>query len=407
MFIYTMWSVLGGGVIYRGVYKVSFLGYRRQNGSVGTRNYIGIISTVGCANDVTWWISQQVKGSTPFIHSQGCAQTQPDLDIVTRTLICLGWNPNLAGVLVVSLGCESVSADKIAEGIAESGKPVEKIVIQKVGGATAAVAQGSLLAQAMAIEASRIRREEFPDSELVVGVKCGASDTTSGLLSNPATGAACDLVIDNGGTCIFGETTEFMGAEHILARRAATAQVANKIMDIVARMERRATAMGFDMRGGQPTRGNIAGGLTTIEEKSLGAIAKGGTKTIKEVYEYGERPQGKGLFIVDSPGRELEFLTALAAAGAQVIIFSTGLGAPQGFPFIPVIKVTANPITYERLPDHLDVFVELTEEAGTAIARAAKALYQETLAVASGKQTKAETIGYGNFPNIFTIGPVL
>jgi len=308
---------------------------------------------------------------------------------------------------VVSLGCESVSADKIAEGIAKSGKPVEKIVIQKVGGVTAAVAQGSLLAQAMAIEASKIEREEFPDSELVLGVKCGASDTTSGLLSNPATGVACDLVIDNGGTCIFGETTEFMGAEHILTRRAATPQVANRIMDIVARMERRATAMGFDMRGGQPTTGNIAGGLTTIEEKSLGAIAKGGTKPIKEVYEYGERPQGRGLFIVDTPGREPEFLTALGAAGAQVIIFTTGLGAPQGFPFVPVIKVTGNPITYERLPEHLDVFVELTEEAGVGIAQAGKALYQEALAVASGKQTKAETIGYGNFPNIFTIGPVI
>lgn len=386
---------------------MSFLGYRRQNGSVGARNYIGIISIVGCANDVTWWVSQQVKGSVPFIHGQGCAQTQPDLDIVTRTLISLGWNPNLAGVLLVSLGCESVSADKIAAGIAESDKPVEKIVIQKVGGVTAAVAQGSLLAQTMAVEASRMKREEFPDSELVLGVKCGASDTTSGLLSNPATGAACDLLIDNGGTCIFGETTEFMGAEHILTRRAATPRVANKITDIVVGMERRVTAMGFDMRGGQPTAGNIAGGLTTIEEKSLGAIAKAGTKTITEVYEYGERPQGKGLFIVDSPGRELEFLTALAAAGAQVIIFSTGLGAPQGFPFTPVITVTGNPITYERLPAHVDVFVELTEEAGAGIAQAGKALYQEALAVASGKQTRAETIGYGNFPNIFTIGPVI
>jgi len=300
-----------------------------------------------------------------------------------------------------------VLADKIVEGIAGSGKLVEKIVIQKVGGAIAALAQGSRLAQAMVADASKIKREEFPDSELVLGVKCGASDTTSGLTSNPATGVACDLLIDKGGTCIFGETTEFMGAEHILARRAATPEVANKIMDIVARMERRATAMGFDMRGGQPTTGNIAGGLTTIEEKSLGAIVKGGTKPIQEVYEYGERPQGKGLFIVDTPGREPEFLTALAAAGAQVIIFSTGLGAPQGFPFVPVIKVTGNPITYERLTVHIDVFVELADKAGSDIARAGQALYQEVLAVASGKQTKAEIINYGNFPNIFTVGPVI
>ncbi len=384
---------------------MSFRGYLRQNGYVGTRNYVGILSTVVCANDVTWWISKQVKGAAPFLHGQGCTQTQPDLNQVTRTLISLGWNPNLAGVLLVSLGCESVSVDKIAEGIAESGKPVEKVVIQQVGGATTAVNQGVRIAQVMLTEASAVKIEEFPDSELVLGVKCGASDTTSGLVANPATGVSCDLLVDNGGTCVFGETTEFIGAEQILAHRAATPEVAQRIIDIVVRVEKRAMAMGFDMRGGQPSGGNIAGGLTTIEEKSLGAIAKGGTKQIKEVYEYGERPKGKGLFIVDTPGREPEFLTALAAAGAQVIVFTTGLGAPQGFSFVPVIKVTGNPNTYKHLSEHLDVFVELGG-AGRVI-RAGRGLYQEILAVASGKKTKAEIIDYGNFPNIFTIGPVI
>ncbi|MBA7481877.1 (2R)-sulfolactate sulfo-lyase subunit beta [subsurface metagenome] len=384
---------------------MSFQGYRRQDGSVGTRNYVGIISTVSCANDVVWWISQEVKGSVPFVHGQGCCQTQPDLDQVTRTLISLGWNPNLAGVLIVSLGCEAVLADQIATGIADSGKPVEMVVIQKMGGAKAAVARGSSLAQAMVAKASTLRREEFADSELVLGVKCGASDTTSGLAANPAAGATCDLLIDNGGTCIFGETTEFIGAEHILVRRAATHQVAEKIMNVVARTEKRAIAMGFDMRGGQPTTGNIAGGLTTIEEKSLGAIVKGGSRPIQEVYEYGGRPQGKGLFIVDTPGREPEFLTALAAAGAQVVVFTTGLGAPQGFPFIPVIKVTANPATYERLSDHLDMLVNLTGH--TDFAETGRTLYQKIIEVASGKQTKAEILNYGNFPNIFTIGPII
>ena len=386
---------------------MSFLGYPRRDGSVGTRNYIGVISTVSCANDVTWWLSQRIKGCAPFLHGQGCCQTKPDLDLTTRTLISLGWNPNLSGVVVVSLGCEAVSADSIAEGIAESGKPVEKIAILKMGGATAALTQGSRLARAMVVEASKLERQEFADSALMLGVKCGASDTTSGLAANPAAGAACDLLIDNDGTCVFGETTEFIGAEHILARRAATPQVADKIMYIVARMEKRAIAMGFDMRGGQPTAGNIAGGLTTIEEKSLGAIVKGGTKPINEVYEYGERPQGKGLFIIDTPGREPEFLTALAAGGAQVIVFTTGLGAPQGFPFIPVIKITGNPTTYKQLPDHMDIFVELADKAGSGIAQAGQALCKEILAVASGKPTKAEMLNYGNFPNIFTIGPVM
>ena len=386
---------------------MSFLGYPRRDGSVGVRNYIGILSTVSCANDVAWWISQSVKGCAPFLHGGGCCHTRPDLEIVTRTLVNLGWNPNLAGVLVVSLGCESISADSVAEGIARSGKPVEKVVIQKAGGATAALSRGSRLAEAMVAEAAKLEREKFEDSALVLGVKCGASDTTSGLAANPAVGATCDLLIDNGGSCIFGETTEFMGAEHILARRAATPQVADKIVEIVARMEKRAVAMGFDMRGGQPTAGNIAGGLTTIEEKSLGAIVKGGTRPIRGVYEYGERHHGKGLFIVDTPGREPEFLTALAAAGVQVIVFTTGLGAPQGFPLVPVIKVTGNPNTYKHLSEHMDAFVKLGSKAESAIAQAGKSIYAEMLAVASGKQTKAEISNYGNFPNIFTIGPVL
>ncbi|MBA7613904.1 (2R)-sulfolactate sulfo-lyase subunit beta [subsurface metagenome] len=386
---------------------MSFLGYRRQSGSVGIRNYVGVISTVACANDVVWRICRAVRGCAPFIHGQGCCQTQPDLDQVTRTLISLGWNPNLAAVLIVSLGCESVLVDQIAEGIAESGKPVEKVVIQKEGGVTAAVARGSHFARAMAVEASKLNREEFPESELIVGVKCGASDTTSGLISNPAAGVACDLLIDKGGTCIFGETTEFIGAEHVLSRRAVNHRVGSKIIDIVSRMEERATAIGDDLRGGQLTRGNVAGGLSTIEEKSLGAISKGGSKPIKDVYQYGERVEGKGLFIVDTPGREPEFLTALAAAGAQLIVFTTGLGAPQGFPFVPVIKVTGNPTTYERLMEHMDVFVEITNKVGTAVAEAGQALYKEILAVALSKQTKAEVLGISNFPNIYTIGPTI
>jgi altronate dehydratase large subunit len=386
---------------------MDFQGYRRPKGPPGARNYVGIISTTSCANDVAWWITQKVKGSAAFLHGQGCCQTKPDLDVATRTLISLGWNPNLSAVLVVSLGCESLLADSICEGIAQSGKPVAKVVIQQIGGAAAAVGQGSRLARRMARDAARMAREVFSGSELVLGVKCGASDTTSGLTANPAAGAACDLLIDGGGTCIFGETTEFIGAEHILARRAASEEVAGRIYEIVSRMEKRALATGYDMRGGQPTSGNIAGGISTIEEKSLGAIVKAGTKTIQGVLEYGERPNGKGLFIVDTPGREPEFLTALAAAGAQVIVFTTGLGAPQGFPFVPVIKVTGNPSTYNRLLEHMDLFVGFEQEASFETERAAQAIFDQVTAVASGTPTKAEIAKYGNFPNIFSVGPVL
>ena len=385
---------------------MSFLGYPRSDGLVGVRNYVGVISTVSCANDVAFWISQQIKGTAPFLHQAGCGQLPPDLERATQTLTSLGQNPNLASVLLVSLGCEGASVDRIEEGIARSGKRVAKVVVQRAG-ATVAMNEGFRLAQAMVGEASKIRREEFDDSRLVVGVKCGGSDTTSGLASNPAAGAACDIVIDNGGTCVFGETPEFLGAEHILTRRAINSQVADKILDIVDRMEKRTIAMGVDMRGGQPTAGNIAGGLTTIEEKSLGAIAKGGTRPIQGVYEYGERVQGKGLYIVDSPGREPEFLTALAAAGVQVALFSTGLGVPQGFPFFPVLKITGNPVTFQRLPDHIDILVELTRDKTSGLQAVGQKIYQEVLEVASGKQTKAEILGYGNFPGIYTIGPII
>ncbi|MFC1942573.1 UxaA family hydrolase [Chloroflexota bacterium] len=385
---------------------MSFTGYPRSDGSVGTRNLVGIISVVSCANDVVWWLSQKNKGCAVFLHGQGCCQSKPDADITTRTLISLGCHPNLAAVLLVSLGCETVSVDIVAEGIARSGKRVEKTVIQKAG-APAAIKEGSRILKTMLSEAARVKREPFDDSQLILGVKCGASDTTSGLAPNPAVGGACDLLIDKGGMCVFGETTEFIGAEHILARRAANPEVAKKIINIVERMEKRAIDMGFDMRGGQPTAGNIAGGLTTIEEKSLGAIVKGGTRPIQDVYEYGERIQGKGLYIVDSPGREPEFLTAAAATGAQVIVFTTGLGAPQGFPFVPVIKITGNPHTFRKLPDHMDMLIDIPGKGYTGISPASQALYDKILDVASGEKTKAETLQYGNFPNIFTIGPTL
>lgn len=384
---------------------MTFLGYSRPDGSVGVRNYVGILSTVVCANDVTSRIAHQVEGAVAYTHAQGCCQTPPDLQRVTRTLISLGRNPNLAGVLLVSLGCEGVNADEVAEGIARSGKPVNKVIIQEAG-AVEAVAKGCHLARQMVSDASRITREEFPNSEIRLGVKCGASDATSGLASNPAIGITFDMFIDEGACCVFGETTELMGAEHILARRAATPQVGRRIYEIVERLEKRVMAMGVDMRGGQPTRGNIEGGITTIEEKSLGAIVKGGTHTIQGVYEYGEIPKGKGLFIVDSPGMEPCAFTGIAAAGCQIALFSTGLGALHGFPFVPIIKATANPDTFQRLEEHMDIYVDIGK-GSSDIREAGEAIHREVQEVASGRMTKAEIMGYVTATDIWTIGPVI
>lgn len=387
--------------------KMEFLGYGRSDGSVGTRNSVGILSTVICANEVAENISRQVAGTAAFLHHQGCCQTPIDIERVNDVLVGLGRNPNLASVLLVSLGCESTDVEKVAEAIGKTGKRVETVVIQEMGGAAKAGAQGILMAQAMAVEASRQMRKPFPLSELVLGLKCGSSDTTSGLSANPAVGVLSDLVVAAGGTSILGEVTEFIGAEHLLAKHAKDEETGRKIVELVDRMENRAVQMGFDIRGGQPTGGNIKGGLTTIEEKSLGAIAKAGNSPIQAVYEYGVKPTVKGLVVMDSPGREPEILTGLAAAGANVIAFTTGRGAPQGFPFVPVIKLTGNENTWKNLIDHMDVSVVSIMDGSETLSEAGQRLLDETIVVASGKQTKAEISGYTSSMDIYMVGPVI
>jgi altronate dehydratase large subunit len=386
---------------------MEFMGYQRMNGKVGTRNYVAVLSTVVCANEVADAVSRQVQGTVAFLHQQGCCQTPVDIERVNDTLSRLGQNPNLYGVILMSLGCESTDVSKVAETIASGGKPVEVVVIQETGGAARSIAQGVLLAQKLAQEASTMAREPCPVSRLVLGLKCGSSDTTSGLAPNPALGIASDLLIEAGATSVLGEVTEFIGAEHLLARHAKNPEIGQKIIDLVERMENRAKSAGADIRGGQPTGGNIKGGLTTIEEKSLGAIAKAGTAPIQAVYEYGEIPKEKGLVVMDSPGREPEILTGLAASGCTVIAFTTGRGAPQGFPFVPVIKITGNQNTWEKLQDHMDLNVSGVMEGTETLEDAGKRIYNDILVVASGKLTKAEISGYTKAMDIYTVGPVI
>jgi len=386
---------------------MEFFGYERKDGGVGTRNYVGVLSTVICANEVAENIASQVDGTAAFLHHQGCCQTPVDINRVNDALVGLGKNPNLASVLLVSLGCESTDVQQVARSIANTGKRVETIVIQESGGAARTAAQGILLAQSMVTEASEQRQKAFPLSELVLGLKCGSSDTTSGLSANPVVGILSDLIVEAGGTSILGEVTEFIGAEHLLARHGKDEETGLKIIELVKRMESRAMSMGFDIRGGQPTGGNIKGGLTTIEEKSLGAIAKAGVAPIQDVYEYGVRPKVKGLVVMDSPGREPEILTGLAAAGATVIAFTTGRGAPQGFPFVPVIKLTGNEKTWKNLQDHMDFSVCSVMDGTETLEEAGKRLLSELVNVASGKLTKAEISGYTSSMDIYMVGPVI
>ncbi len=388
--------------------NATFLGYKRPGGQIGVRNYLGVLSTVTCANQAAHDIARHVQGTAVFTHQQGCGLLQNDLEIVERTLINLGRNPNLGAVLVVSLGCEGVDPESIVDQIAASGKPVELVRIQQRGGYFGALNDAGLKAQKLAGAISNFKRETVGIQHLRLGVKCGASDPTSGLSSNPAVGQAIDRLIEAGGSAVFGETTEVVGAEHFLAYRCETQEVADKLLGLVENLENRVRMAGADMRGGNPSAGNIAAGLTTIEEKSLGAIVKSGTMPIRDVFLYGECPSTEtGLYFVDSPGREPEILAALAAAGCQVILFSTGIGAPHGFPFVPVVKISGNRKTVEELVDFIDLDVSQIILGGETLEQAGDRLLTYPLQIASGMKTKAETIGYSGSTAIYQTGPIV
>ena len=384
------------------------MGYVRADGQVGCRNHVAVIPSVTCAGDVASAIVRQVTGTVGFFHHQGCCQLPPDLDRVTETLISLGCSPNVGAALIVSLGCEGTDTERLYEMIRATGKPVEIIRIQELGGVSAAIKAGIDAAQELVMEISGMQRQAVDISRVTMSIKCGASDTTSGMASNCVIGYVADKLVDLGATVVFGETTEFLGGEHLLARRAVTLEVGQKILDIVDRMEKRARSLGCDMRKGQPTPGNIAGGLSSIEEKSLGAIVKSGPRPIQGVLEYPERiGERKGLWIKDTPGREPEILTGMAATGAQFMLFSTGRGAPQGFPTMPVLKICGNPNTYERMQHDMDLNAGRIITGERSIEEVGEEAYAAVLALLSGRQTKNETLGYHSSIDIYTLGPVI
>lgn len=387
---------------------MKWYGYRRPDGSVGSRNYVAIIPSVTCANDVANAIAHEVQGTVVYLHHQGCCQLPPDLDRVTETLISLGKSPNVGAVLIVSLGCEGTDHERMYKELKATGKPVEIIHIQELGGVSKAIQAGTDIARKLVIEISGMQRTEADMSEIVMAIKCGASDTTSGMASNCVIGYVADHLVDLGATVIFGETTEFLGGEHLLARRAVNKQVADKIYEIVNNMETRAKSVGCDMRRGQPTPGNIAGGLSSIEEKSLGAIVKSGSRPIQGVLEYPEHvTTQKGLWIKDTPGREPEILTGMAATGAQFMCFSTGRGAPQGFPSMPVIKICGNPNTYERMQNDMDLNAGLIITGEKTIEQVGEETIAKLVRVLNGEMTKNEAIQYFSAIDIHCLGPVI
>ena len=387
---------------------MDFWGYVRENGKVGARNYVAVVPTVVCAAEAAQTICNSVTGCISYLHHQGCCQLPPDLERVTDTLISLCCSPNVGAVLFVSLGCEGTDVERLMQTVAATGKPIDMVRIQEDGGISSAIALGISKAKALAAKISSCHREKVDASNIVMSIKCGGSDATSGMASNCVIGYVADKVVDLGGTVIFGETTEFIGAEHILARRAVNKEVGDRIFEIVANMEARAKSLGCDMRKGQPTPGNIAGGLTTIEEKSLGAIMKSGSRPIQGVLNYTDMiTDQKGLWIKDTPGREPEILTGMACTGAQVMLFSTGRGAPQGFPSMPVLKICGNVNTYKKMEQDMDINAGVIITGESTIHEVGEYAFERMIGILNGEMTKSEAIKYFNFIDIYCMGPVI
>ena len=387
---------------------MDFWGYVRENGKVGARNYVAVVPTVVCAAEAAQTICNSVTGCISYLHHQGCCQLPPDLERVTDTLISLCCSPNVGAVLFVSLGCEGTDVERLMQTVAATGKPIDMVRIQEDGGISSAIALGISKAKTLAAKISTQQREKVDASNIVMSIKCGGSDATSGMASNCVIGYVADKVVDLGGTVIFGETTEFIGAEHILARRAVNKEVGDRIFEIVANMEARAKSLGCDMRKGQPTPGNIAGGLTTIEEKSLGAIMKSGSRPIQGVLNYTDMiTDQKGLWIKDTPGREPEILTGMACTGAQVMLFSTGRGAPQGFPSMPVLKICGNVNTYKKMEQDMDINAGVIITGESTIHEVGEYAFERMIRILSGEMTKSEAIKYFNFIDIYCMGPVI
>lgn len=384
----------------------TFMGYRRQDGRVGVRNHVLVLATVQCANAVVDRIGQALPEVVALSHAWGCSQIGADLEQTRRVLEEFAGHPNVGAVLLIGLGCETMPTQEMGEKLAAGGVLCRRLTIQEEGGNRATLARGQALALELLQEVAHARREPVSLSELVLGVECGGSDAFSGVTANPATGVASDLLVAAGGTVILSEVPEFIGAEHLLAARAAGPEIARQIVEAVARAEGAATRMGVDLRGAQPTPGNIAGGLTTIEEKSLGAIEKGGNSLIREYLPYACRPARRGLVVMDTPGNDPESVTGMVAGGAQVVVFTTGRGSPTGCPIAPVLKVATNSPMFRRLRDDMDIDAGSVIEAGESLASAGRRIFDEVRAVAEGKQTVAEAWGHKEFA-INVIGPRL
>jgi len=387
----------------------SFQGYRRTNGKTGVRNYIGVLTSVNCSATVARHIAdaaersgllrgfENVDGIVPITHASGCgmAGSGEGFEILKRTLWGTAANANFGAVLLVGLGCETMQVDRLKEeyGIAD-GDAFQSYTIQDVGGTKKAIAEGLERLRAMLPRVNAVRRTETPASELVLGLQCGGSDAWSGVTSNPALGNASDRLAALGATVILSETPEIYGAEHLLYARARAPEVSAKLRERLDWWEHYTRINGAEMNN-NPSPGNKAGGLTTILEKSLGAVAKSGTSPLNEVVEYAAPIRERGLIFMDSPGFDPASATGQVASGATMIAFTTGRGSAYGCKPSPSIKLASNSDIYERMKDDIDIDCGSIARGDASVEEKGEEILDYLLAVASGRQSKSEELGYG------------
>jgi altronate hydrolase/galactarate dehydratase len=387
----------------------TFMGYRRADGKAGTRNYIGILTTVNCSGSVAKFIAEaaekqgflnqyaNIDGIVPIVHSTGCGMSSEGEGYSTlfRTLSGYAQNPNFGGILLLGLGCEVMQIPELVGGrkIRADGA-LQYMTIQQEGGTRRTIERGLEALRGVADYANQATREPIPVSEITIGLQCGGSDGYSGITANPALGYASDLLVRHGGTTILSETSEIYGAEHLLTRRAESIEIGEKLIERIRWWEDYTARNGGEMDN-NPSPGNKRGGLTTILEKSLGAVAKGGTAPLSGVYKFGEKIDRKGFVFMDSPGFDPCSVTGQVASGANMIVFTTGRGSVSGYKPTPCIKLATNSEMYQKMSEDMDLNCGDIVTAGVSIEEKGRELFELIVRVASGERTKSEELGFG------------
>ncbi len=376
---------------------MEFWGYRRSEGRAGIRNHVLVLPTCACASETCRVVAGQVRGAVNIVFNTGCSDVAANTAMSQKVLTGFACNPNVWGVVVIGLGCETVPHRELAEKIRSmTAKPVVSFGIQDEGGTLKTMEKAVRAARDMAAQAAMQQKERVDISNLLLGIECGGSDATSGIAANPAVGELSDRLIDLGASTIMSEAVEWIGAEHVLARRGATPEIHNRIIRVCQAYEEHLKAAGQDCRAGQPTPGNKAGGLSTLDEKSLGCIRKGGTRPVVEVLGQAERPTKQGAILMDTAGYDIASITSMVAGGCNAIIFTTGRGTPTGNAIVPVLKVTANARTWQRMEDNMDVDLSAIVEGTQTYQEMGGRLLQVIGEVCSGRLTKAEALGFSD-----------